>query len=373
DVNGYGQNMACPSEPAVQQIVHDQITRVRDLHQVPNKYMIGHDEIRHLNWDHSCQSRELTPAEILAGNVSLTKAQIESVSSGNSVYAWSDMFDSLHNAHDNFYAVNGDLTGVWNMIPKDITIVNWNSQKKDESLAFFAKHGFSQMSAPYYDQGNTVNMREWRQAQQGVPNIKGMMYTTWSADYSHLRPFGYYAWGAGPYIMHKPLDSLSAATTSVIRAEVTPDPFDAADRITNVRAVYTLRSDGSLDSVDLIAGASKTYQRNIPLALSSYKLVAVDQQGLIRETPTYLYASGPLSVAPEISDVSLALYPNPTADLLVVREGAIVRVLSLSGAEMMLAEEGATTLNVSSLAAGAYLAEIRSDDGSVRTVKFVRQ
>ncbi len=373
DVNGYGQNMACPSEPAVTQIVQDQITRVRDLHKTPRKYMMGHDEIRHLNWDHSCQSRSLTPAEILGANASLTSGQIKALSVDNEVYAWSDMFDSLHNAHDDFYAVNGDLAGVWNMIPKDITIVNWNSGNRDKSLAFFARHGFAQMSAPYYDAGNTVNMREWRLSQQNVPNIKGMMYTTWSSDYSHLRPFSYYAWGAGPYIMHKPIDSLSAATTSSITAEVTADPFDGTDGIVSVKAIYTPRS-GTMDSVTLAPGAKNKYSAALSNPISSYKLVALNKQGLVRQTPTYTYASGGnASVGLEALDNRQAIYPNPTSDVLVAQEGAIIRVLSLSGAEVLLAEKGERTLNVSSLAAGAYLAEIKSNDGSFRTVKFVKQ
>jgi hypothetical protein len=373
DVNGYGQNMVCPSEPATMKIVQKQIESVRDLHKVPGKYMLGHDEIRHLNWDASCGSRQTTPASILGENVNATSEIIKTASTGSQIYAWSDMFDSLHNAVDNFYAVNGDLRGVWDLIPKDITIVNWNSGKKAQSLDFFARHGFAQMSAPYYDQGNTINMREWRLAQQNVRDVKGMMYTTWSADYSHLRPFGYYNWGAGPYIMHKPLDSAMAAKAGpTVVAEILSDPFDAADGITRVAIHFTKRG-GVMDSLELSSGAKNTFAATLPAPVAAYKLVALNVQGLKRETPTYTF--GPIGNADveaiaSIDDV--AVYPNPTTGELSVRDGSIVRVMSLEGVELLTASPNVRSLDVSTLSAGAYLVEVKTGSG-IATLKFIRQ
>jgi hypothetical protein len=372
DVNGYGQNMACPSEPATMQIVQDQITRVRDLHRMPKKYMLGHDEIRHLNWDHSCQSRDLSPAEILGANVTESKGLINTISPGATVFAWSDMFDSLHNAVDNFYAVHGDLRGVWNMIPKDITIMNWNSGKRDASLAFFADHGFAQMSAPYYDQGNTINMREWRIAQEKVPNVSGMMYTTWSADYRFLRPFGYYAWGAGPYIMHRPLDSTLAATAdAVIGASIMPDPFDPSDRIVEAKVSYTLK-DGTVETANMEQLNAYGWMTVVG-KVASYTITAVNSQGIRRTLPTYVYeTTGTESVASQPAEAESEVFPNPATSKISISEGRIVRIMSISGAELIVARDNAKLLDVSGLAAGSYIAEIETSNG-IKLAKFAKR
>src|SRR5580698_6726953 len=166
---------------------------------------MSHDETREMNWDSACQDRHETPAELLADNVKKADSIIQEVHPGAERFDWSDMFDSLHNAHNDYYLVNGDLTGDWNLIPKDFTIVNWNGGFMSQSLDFFSKLGFSQITSPYYDVPNTVNMRDWRLAMDTIPNMRGMMYTTWTGDYSFLTPFADYAWSAGPMIVHTPV------------------------------------------------------------------------------------------------------------------------------------------------------------------------
>lgn len=51
------------------------------------------------------------------------------------------MVDSLHNAVNNYYLINGDLRGIWNDIPKDIIITNWNLGKLDASMSFLKSLG----------------------------------------------------------------------------------------------------------------------------------------------------------------------------------------------------------------------------------------
>src|SRR5688500_5413886 len=99
----------------------------------------------------------------------------------------------------------------------------------------------------------------------------------------------------------------------------------------------------------------------------AYRIVAQNSYGLKRISPTYtIPASGSASVAQESTSELSPIFPNPTLDLLTIKEGSIVRVLSLTGVEMLVADDSATSLNVSSLAAGAYIAEVRGADGQVR-------
>ncbi|HET6512156.1 MAG TPA: T9SS type A sorting domain-containing protein, partial [Candidatus Kapabacteria bacterium] len=374
DVNGIGQNMICPSEAKTYDLVKEAVQRVDALHNAPHSYMIGHDEIRHMNWDHACTSRNLSAAEILGDNVTRITNDIRTITGSTRIYAWSDMFDSLHNAVNDYYAVRGDLRGVWDMIPKDITIINWNSGKRAESLDFFAKHGFAQMSAPYYDAGNTINMRQWSYAMKDVPNVKGMMYTTWIGDYSHLRPFSYYAWGAGPYIIHKPLDSagFSMNGTRNISAVVLPDPFDPNGQITGVDIVYTF-SDSTTIRSSLLASTGDEFYLPLISPIVSYKLVAYGFGGLVRESPTYrLRSTNTSSVISRAETPELLLYPNPAQTQLTVNRGTITRVLAMSGAEIANYKNAQSSIDVSTLAAGSYFVEIMTPSG-VQTLKFVKQ
>ena len=61
------------------------------------------------------------------------------------------MFDPLHNAVDNYYAVNGSLTGSWKGLDKGIGIVNWHGGLMGKNSQFFADLGLQQILSGYYD------------------------------------------------------------------------------------------------------------------------------------------------------------------------------------------------------------------------------
>jgi len=137
-----------------------------------------------MNWDDSCQAKMQTPGQILAGNVRFCTSLL----AGSTVYVWSDMFDPFHNAHDNYYLVNGDLSGSWNGLSKDTVIVNWNFQNRDKSLKFFADRGHRQIIAGYYD-GDVSQIKFWMDSANRVNGVIGVMYTTWQGNYSNLEAF----------------------------------------------------------------------------------------------------------------------------------------------------------------------------------------
>ncbi len=118
--------------------------------------MMAHDEIRTLNWDQSCASLKLDAGPLLADQVKRCTGWL----AGSEVYVWSDMFDPFHNAHGNYYLVRGDLTGSWEGLSPSVTIVNWNFDKRDESLKFFADRGHRQVIAGYYD-APPEQVKEW--------------------------------------------------------------------------------------------------------------------------------------------------------------------------------------------------------------------
>jgi hypothetical protein len=95
------------------------------------------------------------------------------------------MFDPHHNAVDDYYLVNGSLSGSWQGLHQSVTVMNWNFGQREKSLRFFAQHGNHQIIAGFYDEP-LENVSLWLETARGVPNIDGFMYTTWRSDYSKL-------------------------------------------------------------------------------------------------------------------------------------------------------------------------------------------
>jgi hypothetical protein len=387
--DGIGQNMVCLSEDTLYSILRDQFARVDALYS-SSQYLMQHDEVRVLNRDSACLARNLSPAELLADNVTRCATLLNSIHPGVELFTWSDMFDSLHNAVDDYFLVNGDLRGIWNMIPRSITIGNWNSGQMRTSLDFFSALGFEQIAAPYYDERDTRNIRAWRLGLEPTPGAKGMLYTTWVGDYSYLKPFSYYVWGAGPNMMHTPLDStvlLRPALDSVrIDATVWADPYDNADRVGSV--VAHIDFGGSTEDVTLVAGAGGIYTgwaKRIGRDGFSYSITARNDQGLERTTPSYVVARAAVSGIGESAGLMLApvVRPNPlvaagSVTFVAPAAGAwhlsvidpLGRIVTSADGSAHAAETVAVPLDASGLARGAYRCEVRSG-ASRRVVGFV--
>jgi hypothetical protein len=389
DTSGDGSTMVCISEDTLYSILHDQISRVEALHH-PNRYFMTHDEIREMNWDTACSERHLSPADLLADNLKKCDSIIREVHPNAERLVWSDMFDSLHNAHDGYYLVNGNLTGDWNKIPNDITIANWNSGYMKASLNFFALHGFSQITSTYFDTRSTNNIRNWRVAVNNIPNVRGTLYTTWTSggDYSYLTPFADYAWGAGPMIVHTPLDSITAAIDMVtvdsirISADIFADEYNPSDSI--VTATLTSHYSNGTEIVQLGHSGShySGYLHHIPDR--GYSIAAYSAEPLTGTTPTYIVptaASNDVASIPEANTIPF-LYPNPANDHITVTPpfnslgawhieivnalGIIVRNESIPGPS----SDGTVSISTGELPIGTYTCVIK-EGHYVKTEKLV--
>src|SRR4051812_26240728 len=78
-------------------------------------YFLGYDEMRHMHTCQLCAQRYPTAGQLLAWHFGQSVATIRGLSSNSQsrIYAWNDMFDPNHNAHDNYYLVEGDISGSW--------------------------------------------------------------------------------------------------------------------------------------------------------------------------------------------------------------------------------------------------------------------
>jgi hypothetical protein len=100
------------------------------------------------------------------------------------------MLDPNHNARANYYLVDGDYTGSWEYVPRDLNIVTWYYAMRRPSLAHFSGLGFRTVAGAYYDADNLENVRGWLDALRETPGAIGIMYTTWENKYGLLAEFG---------------------------------------------------------------------------------------------------------------------------------------------------------------------------------------
>lgn len=390
DENGIGSTMLCISEDTTYKVIGKQMKQVNDLYH-PDRFFLGHDEIRSMNSDSSCLRRNLSPAQILADNANRCYGILKGLNPNVKAYIWSDMFDSLHNAVNNYYLVNGDLRGDWNLLDKDLTIVNWNSGHRTASLKQFASLGFTQMTSPYYDEGNTQNIRDWRLATEDVPGVLGSLYTTWSADYRFLTPFADYAWSAGPYVIHTPLDTtvitkLKANGKYQIEANVYADPYDVTDAVTSVSA--DIFDGNQIEHVVFTNDAKDHYiatAQHIPTA--GYVITAVNKQGLQRVLPRYIVplandtaTSGVVAALP--AQQMFALYPSPatrssSVNFMVEKQGNWDIALFNELGELVSRQSGIArfpfehgSIATFSLRAGVYIAKL-TNGGKTSNARLV--
>jgi hypothetical protein len=106
------------------------------------------------------------------------------------IFVWSDMFDPHHNAHGDYYLVDGDYSGSWKYVPKDLQMVCWYFEERDECLAHFSALGFQTLAGAYYDADDLTNPRGWLDSLDRTPGAVGIMYTTWMNKYHLLPAFG---------------------------------------------------------------------------------------------------------------------------------------------------------------------------------------
>ncbi|MHB0997638.1 MAG: carbohydrate binding domain-containing protein [Armatimonadota bacterium] len=191
-IYGY-QVTCCLTHPKVYTVMEDEIRRINDLFH-PKGFMMSYDEIRVANWCDLCQARKATPGKLLADNTKRCIQIINKINPKAQLYIWSDMYDPNHNAVDNYYLVNGTWAGSWEGLTPKVTILNWNStDKRKQSMAFFAKRGHSQILAGYYD-GPPDSIRSWLDDGKGIKGIDGVMYTTWIGRYDDIDAFAKSAW-----------------------------------------------------------------------------------------------------------------------------------------------------------------------------------
>ena len=182
-----GQVSVCMAEPEVYEIFDREAKLLADrVH--PKHVLLNMDEIRMGGTCAACRGRNM--GELLGECITKQTAVLRKYIPGVEVLVWSDMLDPHHNAHGNYYLVEGDFTGSWKHIPKDLTIAVWGGPPCPESLKFFADEGFATLVACYYDANDLKYVEGWLKLAEQTKGVHGFMYTPWRKKYELLPAFG---------------------------------------------------------------------------------------------------------------------------------------------------------------------------------------
>ncbi len=154
------------------------------------KFLLSMDEIRQGGTDLADRERKLSMAQILGDCITKQQAILRRHHPDATCYIWSDMLDPGHNAHGDYYQVDGDFTGAVDCVPKDLAIACWYGSQARRSLDFFSQRGFRTLGAAYYDSDQLDGSRVWLRELLATPQAVGIMYTTWQNKYDLLAPFG---------------------------------------------------------------------------------------------------------------------------------------------------------------------------------------
>ncbi len=184
-----GQVSVCMSEPKLYDLWRESAAAIKK-HLDPAQWFLSMDEIRAGGSCAACKARGMTMGEILGDCITKQVQIIRQVRPDAQVYAWSDMLDPNHNAHGNYYLVDGDFTGSWEHVPKDLVIACWYFKKREASMSFFSKLGFATLAGAYYDGDTLDNINGWIDTCNRTPKCRGIMYTTWRNKYKLLPAFG---------------------------------------------------------------------------------------------------------------------------------------------------------------------------------------
>jgi hypothetical protein len=181
------QITACMAEPALYEIFDHEAKLLAESLR-PRRVMLNMDEIRMGGTCQACRGKNMGKllGECITRQIQILRRYLPDVE----IYIWSDMLDPNHNAHGDYYLVEGDFTGSWQYVPQDIVPAVWGGQPREKSLQFFAEQGFRTLVACYYDADHLNEVKTWLELARKRSNVRGFMYTPWQRKYSLLPAFG---------------------------------------------------------------------------------------------------------------------------------------------------------------------------------------
>jgi len=384
------QVMITMSEQEAYDIAEKQFEQVNSIFDA-DKYFMQHDEIRVMNWDAGDQRRGLSPAEILGDNITKCYETIIDQEPEADVWIWSDMIDNFHNAREDYYLVNGDLTNAIDYIPQNINVMNWNGRDGivENSLNFFEENGHKQMSAPFYDNDEN-QIRIWKEWTRYTDDFEGMMYTTWQNDFDYIPHFAEYSWGNAPYIYHFPPYYLNGNTLN-LEVLIKGDKWNKDWELENVMVCYRLDPNYrfTCENFTIESGKRESLQLKFDDEIKwiQYFITALDNNEWSTRVPygsnRYYELGDWTASAKDNTQQNIIIYPNPVNSNVLKISGLdngllVNRVIikDILGNQVLsigkpLVSSGELDINVSSLSNGVYVLMLTTDNSTI-VKRFIR-
>ncbi|MDD8050343.1 MAG: hypothetical protein PHG55_03305 [Verrucomicrobiota bacterium] len=177
----------CMGEPEVYEIWEEEARLLAERMQ-PKTLFLNMDEVRMGGTCEACKGRDM--AQLLGECITRQVEILRRHFPGARICIWSDMLDPNHNARPDYYLVEGDFTGTWKHVPRDMTIAVWGGEPRESSLRFFDEQGFQVLVACYYDANDLDEVKGWLKAAEPYDSVRGFMYTPWTKKYDLLGAFG---------------------------------------------------------------------------------------------------------------------------------------------------------------------------------------
>ena len=168
--------------------IMDAEARLLAEHLPSTTFLLATDEVRAGGSCAACKGRDM--GKLLGESITRQADILRRHTPGARLAIWSDMLDPHHNAHGDYYLVEGDFTGSWDHVPDDLLIAVWGGAPCEDSLRFFADRGSPTLIASYYDANDLSSVRQWMDAARTTDHVAGYMYTTWQRKYGLLEDFG---------------------------------------------------------------------------------------------------------------------------------------------------------------------------------------
>ena len=187
------QFSACLSHPGLKRYFEESAVEIERWIS-PAAWFLSADEFRVECRCRLCERRGSDMAHKFADAMRLQRDAVRRVHPDAEILFWSDMADENHNARDGrYFKCVTPFKGAADLMPKDLVAVPWWGKKAAISCRFFADRGFELMPGAYYDtrtpQTTETNARTWMEALDGLPGVRGIMYTSWFDCYDMLGTF----------------------------------------------------------------------------------------------------------------------------------------------------------------------------------------
>jgi hypothetical protein len=181
------QVTVCMAEPELYKIFDREAKLLIDTVH-PRSVLLDTDEIRMGGTCQACRGRNM--GELLGECITKEASILRDYAPSLEIYVWSDMLDPNHNGHGNYYLVDGDFTGSWDHVPKNLIMTVWGGESREASLKFFDGLGRRTLVACYYDADDLKDVEGWLKFAPETRKLRGFMYTPWQKKYSLLPAFG---------------------------------------------------------------------------------------------------------------------------------------------------------------------------------------